>query len=98
MTILAPSDNDTELKFHTLSGHTNNNNNNNSNTLSHIKKKVSNSNGQGTLDRTDLARNRLGILDSMSLNSVPVIVNTNSNKVPRKNSKFEEPTGKDSFG
>ncbi len=93
MTILAPSDNDPELKFHTLSG-------NNSNTLGHIKKKISNSNGQGTLDRTDLGRNRLGILDSMSLNSVPVIVNTNSSKVPRKNSKYEveESSRKDSFG
>jgi len=72
--------------------------NNNTNTLNKIKKKMQNNNGQGTLDRTDLNRNRLGILDSLSLNSVPVVVN-NSSKVQRSNSKFDpdEKSRKDSF-
>ena len=45
--------------------------------ISSNNRKTSTSNG--TLDRIDLGVNRQGILDSMSLNSVPVIVNNNNN-------------------
>jgi hypothetical protein len=89
-------DNESDINFPSISSH----NNNNSSTLSKIKKKVKNSNGHGTLDRIDLNRNRLGILDSLSLNSVPVIVNTNSKKIKRRNREFEaeDKSQKDSFG
>jgi hypothetical protein len=91
VTIIAPSDDeDSEIRFQSVSSSNNNNNNN------HKRRKFSASNG--TLDRIDLGMNRQGILDSMSLNSVPVIVNQNrsknnlnksTNNMSRSGSKYE---------
>ena len=78
VTIIAPSDDDdSEIRFQSVSSSNNNNSNHNNNNNKKTRK-MSASNG--TLDRIDLGMNRQGMLDSMSLNSVPVIVNNNNNK------------------
>ena len=81
VTIIAPSDGDDESDIQFQSISSNN-------------RKTSTSNG--TLDRIDLGVNSRGVLDSMSLNSVPVIVNNNnintlSKRIPvnRSQSKYE---------
>ena len=74
--IIAPSDDEeSEIRFQSVSSSNNNNNNK--------TRKMSASNG--TLDRIDLGMNRQGMLDSMSLNSVPVIVNNNNNNKKKNN-------------